>query len=87
MIKYKEFYNKDRGLPEPIWGTLIPPLMVQCPTCGSRTNLRWSGSAGDPEEILRDTVRCTRCGYIADYYEACKQRFNHPGEPLLEVEH
>lgn len=82
-IKYKEFYNKERGLPEPKWGDRV--FMVQCPWCGSR-DMRYSGSPDDPEEILRDTVRCERCGHIADYYEAYKQWQNHPQDPLLEIE-
>jgi len=84
MIKYKEFYNEGKGIPEPIWGTKVH--MIQCPTCGSRVNMRWSGSPDDPEEILRDFVRCGRCGHITDFFEARKQWRHHFGGPPLEVE-
>ena len=75
-IRYKEFYNKDRGLPEPKWGgDALTPL--QCPTCGS-IDMCYSGSPDDPEEILGEAVRCRHCGYITDWYEAHKQKQNYP---------
>lgn len=82
-ILYKEFYNKDRGLPEPRWG---PPVhLVQCPTCGSR-NMSLSASSDDPEEIIGyDTVRCRDCGRITDWYEAHKQRLYHPGDAVRQI--
>ena len=68
-LRYKEFYNKDRGLPEPVWGERADGL--QCPNCGSQ-EMYFSGSPDDPEEILGETVRCGHCGRITDWYEACK---------------
>jgi len=79
-IVYKEFYNKERGLPEPVWGPLCSVyggVQLQCPTCGSK-EIHLSGSPGDPEEILQDTVRCKHCGRITDWYEAYKQGKYHP---------
>jgi len=81
-MKYKEFYNKDRGLPEPVWGKEAKNL--QCPNCSSQ-ELYFSGSSDDPEEILGETVRCKHCGRITDWYEAHKQRENHPTEEVREV--
>ncbi len=69
-ITYKKFYNKKRGLPEPVWG--CKEYNLQCPTCGS-WNMQRSGSPDDPEEIL-EMVRCAHCGRITDWYEAYKQR-------------
>jgi len=75
-ITYKEFYNKDRGLPEPKWGSRMDNL--QCPNCGSR-DMYGSAHPDDPEEIFPyETVRCGHCGQITDWYEAFKQRKNHP---------
>lgn len=79
-ITYKEFYNKDRGLPEPVWGPKLKGewSSLQCPTCGSR-NMYASASPDDPEEIFpNETVRCGACGHITDWYEAYKQRKYHP---------
>jgi len=83
-ITYKEFYNKDRGLPEPIWGDRAEDL--QCPWCGSQ-DMYFSGSPDDPEEIFgaAGDVRCKHCGHISDWYEAHKQRVFHPGEAIREV--
>lgn len=88
-ITYKEFYNKDRGLPEPKWGpkmTEISPVFpLQCPTCGSQ-DMYASGSSDDPEEIFpHETVRCKHCGRIADWYEARKQTVYHPTDAPREV--
>lgn len=85
-IVYKEFYNKGRGLPEPVWGEPCPD--VQCPTCGSM-DMCYSGSEDDPEEVLGASgmVRCKHCGYITDWYEAHKQRENHPTDKPLRVTH
>jgi len=84
-ITYKEFYNKSRGLPEPVWG---PPCLnnfaVQCPSCGSR-DMHYSGSPDDPEEILMETVRCKNCGHITDWYEAYKQITHHVTNTPREV--
>ncbi len=75
-IQYKESYNKDRNLPEPEWGH--PEPSTQCPTCGS-TDMYASASPDDPTEIFdAESVRCGRCGHITDWYEAYKQRRNHP---------
>lgn len=81
-VTYKEFYNKDRGLPEPRWGPkmseLSPSYPLQCPCCGSQ-DMYGSGSSDDPEEIFPfETVRCGHCGIISDWYEALKQGRNHP---------
>jgi len=74
-ITYKEFYNKDRGLPEPRWGDRV--YNVQCPTCGSQ-DMYGSAHPDDPEEILlNETVRCGHCGHITDSYESYKQRMFH----------
>lgn len=81
-ILYKEFYNKSRGLPEPKWGSKAEGL--QCPTCGS-TDMYYSGSPDDPEEVFGDTVRCKNCGRITDYYEAHKQKQHHPTGTPMEV--
>jgi len=77
-IVYKEFYNKDRGMLEPVWGDPVEGL--QCPTCGSQ-DMYASAHPNDPEEIIgNETVRCGHCGQITDYFEACKQRQTHPTE-------
>jgi len=84
MIKYKKFYNKDRGLLEPMLGKRAQ--RVQCPTCGSR-DMKVSGSPDDPEEIFPyETVRCIRCGHITDWYEARKQFRYHYRDDCLEIE-
>ena len=84
-ITYKEFYNKDKGLPEPMWGRECSSITtVQCPWCGS-TNMHYSASPDDPEEILQDTVRCKNCGRISDWYEAYKQGRNHPTDAPREI--
>ncbi len=84
-ITYKEFYNKDRGLPEPVWGAACARhITLQCPTCGS-TNMYYSGSVDDPEEILGEAVRCKNCGHITDHLEAYKQKRNHPAVAPREV--
>ena len=80
-ITYKEFYNKDRGLPEPRQGPRVAGL--QCPTCGSIV-IYYSGSPDDPEEIHSD-VRCGNCGHITDYWEAFKQKADHPTDIPREV--
>ena len=83
MIKYKEFYNKDRDLPEPVWGGKKEGL--QCPTCGSQ-DMYESASIDDPEEIFStETVRCGHCGHVTGWYEAHKQRENHPTDLVKEV--
>ncbi len=78
-ITYKEFYNKDRGLPEPVWGNKVPGPAIQCPTCGS-TDMYYSGSPDSPEEVIAAAgdVRCKHCGHITDWFEALKQREHHP---------
>lgn len=82
-LQYKEFYNKDRGLPEPKWGHLLEGL--QCPSCGSQ-EMYSSAHPDDPEEIIGvETVRCWHCGRITDYYEASKQRQSCPTEVVREV--
>ena len=88
MIKYREFYNAERGLPEPKWGPRIESLYyaLQCPTCGSH-EMHASASPGDPEEIFsNETVRCKNCGSITDWYEALTQYRNHYTKTPLEVE-
>jgi len=67
-LDYKEFYNKDRGLPEPRWGQKMDNLM--CSWCAS-LYLSASDHPDDPEEIFPyETVRCRNCGHITDWYEA-----------------
>lgn len=88
-IAYKEFYNKDRGLPEPRWGPkmseLSPGYPLQCPNCGSQ-DIYGSADPDDPEEIFpHETVRCAHCGTISDWYEAFRQRENHPTDTPREV--
>ena len=86
-IAYKEFYNKDRELPEPVWGekaTAYGGTPLQCPTCGS-LDMYYSADPDDPGEIFTDTVRCKNCGYIADWYEAYKQRVHHPTDKPRKV--
>ena len=86
-IVYKEFYNKDRGLPEPVWGSKCDTyggVQLQCPNCGSK-QIYYSGSPDDPEEILSETVRCKLCGSITDWYEAYKQGKHHPTDKPLRV--
>lgn len=80
-ITYKEFYNKDRGLPEPKWGGKVEEPELQCPWCGSR-DMYYSGSPDDPEEMFgaAGNVRCKHCGHITDWFEALKQREHHPTE-------
>ena len=86
-ITYREFYNKDRGLPEPIWGPRCDKhagIQLQCPTCGSKEIYR-SGHPDDPEEILWEAVRCKHCGRITDWYEAYKQGKYSPTDVVREV--
>lgn len=84
-IVYKSTYSESRGLPEPKWGALCSANSdLQCPTCGS-TDMYYSGSPDDPEEILGEAVRCKHCGRITDWYEAYTQRQNHPTEVPREV--
>lgn len=86
-IRYKEFYNTNRGIPEPKWGMKMEDkdYPLQCPTCGSQ-NMFASASSDDPEEIFpNETVRCGHCGHITDWYEALTQRRNHPTEIPREV--
>lgn len=74
-----EYYNTDnqkRGLPEPRWGAPVLTI-VQCPTCGS-TDMYYSGSMDDPDEIFGEAVRCGHCGHFTDWHEAFKQRQYHP---------
>ena len=74
-IKYKEFYNKDRSLPEPKWGPFMTEL--QCPSCSSH-DMYGSGHPDDPESVFPyETVRCETCGHITDWYEAREQWSNH----------
>jgi len=80
-VTYKEFYNEDRGLPEPRWSSKVAGL--QCPTCNS-VDMYYSGTPDDPEEVFSD-VRCGNCGHITDYWEAFKQRTNHPASTPREV--
>lgn len=82
-IIYKEFYNKDRGLTEPIWGARAQK--TQCPTCGSR-DMYYSAHPDNPEEILIDNVRCKNCGHITDYFEASQQLKNHPVHTPVRVD-
>ncbi len=83
---YKEFYNKDRGFPEPIWGSKVEEPVIQCPTCGS-IDMFFCGGPDDPEEILgcEGSVRCKHCGHITDWFEALKQREHHPTGTPREV--
>ena len=85
-ITYRQFYNKDRGLPEPVWGREVEEPVVQCPTCGS-TDMYYSGSPDDPEEVFKagGCVRCKHCGHITDWFEALKQRENHPTDKPRKV--
>lgn len=83
-IVYKEFYNKDRGLPEPLWGGKVEEAQVQCPTCGS-TDMYYSAAPEDPEEIFSNTVRCKHCGHITDWFEAFSQKVHHPTDTPREV--
>jgi len=85
-IIYKEFYNKDRGLPEPRWGGKVEEAVIQCPTCGS-TGMYYSGSPDDPEEMFgaAGDVRCKSCGHITDWFEALKQREHHLTDTPREV--
>jgi len=83
-IIFKDFYNKDRELPEPLWGNKVEEADVQCPTCGS-TSMCYSAHPDNPEEIFPNTVRCMDCGRITDYYEAYKQKQNHPTDTPREV--
>lgn len=86
-VPYIEFYNKDRGLPEPVWGDKARTFKgkpLQCPRCGS-TDMYYSASLDDPEEIFQDFVRCKHCGSITDWYEAHKQRVTHPVDVPMEV--
>jgi len=83
VMEYKETYNTDRGLPEPLWGEKMENL--QCPNCGS-DDMYGSASPDDPEEIFPyETVRCKHCGQITDWYEAYKQKEFHPSDTVLEV--
>lgn len=84
VLQFKEFYNKDRGLPEPIWGDKVED--VQCPTCGSQ-EMCYSGSPDDPEEMFGagGDVRCRHCGYITDWYEAHEQKIHHSTDKVKEV--
>jgi endogenous inhibitor of DNA gyrase (YacG/DUF329 family) len=83
-LTFKRYYNKGRGLLEPVWGDYVKGL--QCPTCGSK-DMRFSGSPDDPEEIFgaAGMVRCTHCGRITDWYEANKQAENHPCDKPRKV--
>ena len=83
-IVFKEFYNKDRDLPEPLWGGEVEEADIQCPTCGS-ADMCYSAHPNDPEEIFPSTVRCRSCGRITDYYEAFKQKQHHPTNTPREV--
>ena len=86
-LEYVEFYNKNRGLPEPRWGTKMsdPGFPLQCPVCNSQ-DLYASASPDDPWEIFpSETIRCAHCGRISDWYSALKQRRYHPGEEVMEV--
>ncbi len=88
-LAYKEFYNEDRGLPEPRWGPraiiLSSVYPLQCPTCNSQ-DMFHSACPDDPEELfLHETVRCGHCGHITDWFEAVKQRENHPTDKVMEV--
>ena len=74
-ISYKEFYNKDRGIPEPLWGSRCRPykrVQLKCPHCGSG-DVFYSAHPDDPSEITRENVRCKSCGRITGWYEAYKQ--------------
>lgn len=89
IIIYKESYNEGEGLPEPKWGPLMsevsPNYPLQCPTCGSQ-DMYSSASPDDPEEIFpHETVRCGHCGHIADWYESCRQRIDHPTAKPMRV--
>ncbi|MCJ7760873.1 hypothetical protein MUP59_07020 [Candidatus Bathyarchaeota archaeon] len=86
-IVYKEFYNKDRGLPEPIWGKKTEKfegVSLQCPTCGSK-DMYYSAHPDDPEEVLTDNVRCKNCGHITDRYESYKQGLYHSTNAPMKV--
>lgn len=82
-LKYKESYNKDRGLSEPIWGPKVN--LVKCPNCSSR-DMYLSAHPDDPEEIIGyENVRCGHCGDITDWYEAHKQLLYHPADKVRKV--
>lgn len=85
-IVFKEFYNKDRSLPEPKWGNKVEEPTVQCPWCNS-TDMYYSGSPDDPEEVFGSvgSVRCRNCGHITDWYEAWKQRKHHSTDTQRRV--
>ncbi len=85
-IIYKKLYNKDRGLPEPKWGSMVEGAVIQCPMCGS-TDMCYSGSPDDPEEMFGGggCVRCKHCGHITDWFEALEQREHHPTDTPREV--
>lgn len=77
-IIYKEFYNKDRSLPEPLWGGKCRPykgVQLKCSHCGS-LDIYYSAHPDDPHEITRENIRCKVCGRITDWYEAYKQGKN-----------
>lgn len=77
-LVYKERYNAGRGLPEPTWGAKVPltgpgrttPLI--CPACNS-SEVYFSASADDPEEIFLEKIRCKNCGIISDFFDALKR--------------
>ena len=88
-IIYKEFYNKDRGLPEPMWGAKVSSddnTVLQCPSCNSK-DIYYTAHPDDPGEIFKDTVRCKACGRITDWYSAYKNGLHHDTNSVLIVVH
>ncbi len=83
-IEYKEFYNKDRSLPEPRWGGKVEEAKIQCPWCNSQ-DMYYSAHPNNPEEVFSDPVRCKSCGHISDWFEAFKQRVQHPTDTPREI--
>lgn len=67
-MKFKLFYNKDRGLPEPLWGPRTKHLH-RCPNCGG-DDIHLSAHPDAPDDLLGESVRCGDCGSIEDSYEA-----------------
>jgi len=84
-IEYRALYNEDNELPEPRWGgPCSQHFVVQCPWCGS-SDMYYSGSADNPDEVTAESVRCKYCGHITDYYEAFMQRANFTTDVVREV--
>ena len=87
-LKWDNYQIKD--LPYPIWGKKVPKVYdLACASCGS-SSIYYSGSPADPEEIFKDTVRCSNCGWMTDYYEdykAGRERLKSPSRLYLIGSH